>query len=637
MMDETIITTSSMALKEGTNTNIFNTQEWIGSMLSNPEGLMLSCSADNPQHMNSYGCFLTNNVVSNCEYPVRTIGCTYVNSMLENEQEEYAYSSQKGKNRANMETELEREKRKERTVLSHRFTGCGYTRAKAFSDGTGMYSIVANGSIEKVQRWLIADKEFVRFLVLDTTPSYVKREGVWTESFEISELEKDKCIEELLSRYFKPSDSKVYNSASIKDFRSRLYEKISTTQLEKIRMNVGWYKLGNKRIYQDGSEFPKVEHILGRLRHVHTNVNFDICVGSVLKDVCTELKKNDIGNRLSFLIGYGIVTWFADVCSLNWDKSLGVVLLGRESVCRKYADACLKMCTRTTGTDIIEMSEIEKRELMEYVDVLKDDAFVMNCYTSSKSTLKLLNAIMTGRSVSNHNVNVPIVMLQNIPDNGLVYDKFVTIDLNGFEISESFCSKVNELKAILLSLFEAAVYTDEDKMCNEILCYEDVATMVFSSIKHHFLTSSLPIDLVDNFFSQLELGMRIKRNFCGNEKDALVYLFKQRMEVLIAKEQVHLTGECANGRYCDPKSSIIVKGNYAYIPAKYLEEVILGLMNISKSDFYRIRDTLIERQLLYTYELEKNYTKRITISKGERIYAYELNKELFFDFGNSGL
>ena len=68
-----------------------------------------------------------------------------------------------------------------------------------------------------------------------------------------------------------------------------------------------------------------------------------------------------------------------------------------------------------------------------------------------------------------------------------------------------------------------------------------------------------------------------------------------------------------------------------------MEEVVLALLNISRSDFYRVREVLIGKELLNTYNAGKNYTKRITVSKGERIYAYELDKSLFTTFEKNGL
>lgn len=569
-----------------------------------------------------------------------SLGCKETDKEVEKqnelkEYEEYAYINQKGKNRANLETELDKEKRKECTVLTHGFSNYGFSRAKAFSDGTIEYNVIAHGRIEEVQRWSIAGKEYARLLISDTTPSYIKREAEWTNVFEVLELKKDSFAEELLSRYFKPSDSRAYNPASIKDFRSRIYEEICSTKLEEVQSSVGWYKFGGKRVYYDGGNFPKKEHILGCLRRSCSKASVD--VEEVLNSICKELEAYDIGNRLSFLIGYGMVTWFSDICSLKWNKHPGIMLLGREEVCRRYAEACLKMYTRIEGSDIVELAEVDKRTLTEYVDVLKDDAFVFNGNDLSKSGVKLAKAIVAGRSIANHKVNAPIVVLQNIPHNEMIYDDYVTIDLNGFKVSETFCLKMQELKSILISIFEADTYVDSVETKETIVSYEDAAKVVFRIIKQHLFSAGLSMTILDRFWAKLELGMMLKRYFCGDDRDSLVYMLKQRLEQVIFCGKVPISGEVEIGVSCDPKRSFIVRGGFVYIPAKYLEEVVLSLLDFHTSDFRRVRDALIVKGLLDTYDTEKNYIKRITVSKDERIYAYKLAKSLFTILERYGL
>lgn len=302
------------------------------------------------------------------------------------------------------------------------------------------------------------------------------------------------------------------------------------------------------------------------------------------------------------------------------------MLLGRGEVCRRYAEACLKMYTRIEGSDIVELAEVDKRTLTEYVDVLKDDAFVFNGNDLSKSGVKLAKAIVAGRSIANHKVNAPIVVLQNIPHNEMIYDDYVTIDLNGFKVSETFCLKMQELKSILISIFEADTYVDSVETKETIVSYEDAAKVVFRIIKQHLFSAGLSMTILDRFWAKLELGMMLKRYFCGDDRDSLVYMLKQRLERVIL---CGISGEVEIGVSCDPKRSFIVRGGFVYIPVKYLEEVVLSLLDFHTSDFRRVRDALIVKGLLDTYDTEKNYIKRITVSKDERIYAYKLAKSLF--------
>uniref|UniRef100_UPI00405698C4 hypothetical protein n=1 Tax=Acetatifactor sp. TaxID=1872090 RepID=UPI00405698C4 len=93
------------------------------------------------------------------------------------------------------------------------------------------------------------------------------------------------------------------------------------------------------------------------------------------------------------------------------------------------------MRARVNGSDIVELMDTDKRALTEYVDVLKDDAFVLNANDLSVSALKFAKAIISGRSIANHGFNAPIVVLQNVPNGEIAYGEYVTVDLNGFSSS----------------------------------------------------------------------------------------------------------------------------------------------------------------------------------------------------------
>jgi len=547
-------------------------------------------------------------------------------SMDNDIERESAYKFQKGKNKANLENELEREKNRERTILTHGFSDYGFARAKAFYDGTREYHIIANGRIEEVQRWLIDEKEYVRLLISDTTPAYIKREAEWTKVFEISELERDKFIDALLSRYFKPSDAKVYNQSALKDFRARIYEQIRNVPLEVLRAEAGWFKLGNKRIYYDGTNFPQKEHMLSQLRRSCSKAN--ISVEEILNGVCEELAVYDFGKRISFLIGYGMVTWFSDVCSVNWNKRPGIMLLGKEDVCKSYSDICLKMYARVSGSDIVELMDIDKRALTEYVDVLKDDAFVLNVNDISVGVLKFAKAIISGRSIANHGVNAPIVVLQNVPNSEISYGEYVTVDLNGFKVSEKLCFYMQELKAKLLSILEAEHVSDDDAYAFRTVSYEDAIKIVLSVIKKYLLDAGASMTILNKFFGNLEQGMMMYYQFCGNERDTLVHMLKQRFEQIIATGEVTVSGDVVKGVSRDPKYSMIVKDNAVFIPAKYLEIGIFPKIGIDRGEFRRVRDALIANGVLDIYGDKKGYTRKITIGDS-RVHTYKFDISLF--------
>lgn len=585
----------------------------------------------NTNHTNThfYGQnYMRSNEVSSNAYGIVT---TMSDSKEEPEYDFYAYIAQNGKNKSNNEYAVIREKQKEKTIVTHAFCERGFARVKCFSDGEWDWHIIACGRIEEVHHWVNNETEYARLLISDTTPSYIVREAEWTDVFEFSELEKEKFVEGLLSRYFKPVDSRVYELAALKDFRSRIEDAIRKAPPEVVRTEAGWFKFGNKRVYYDGSNFPQKEHILSRLRRSSSKVN--ISIEEVLSGICEELDIYDFGKRISFLIGYGMITWFSDVCFVNWNKRPGVMLLGKEDVCRRYADTCLKMYARENGSDIVELMDTDKRTLTEYVDVLKDDAFVLNGNDLSRGVLKFAKAIISGRSVANHGVNAPIVVLQNVPNSEIAYSEYVTVDLNGFKVSEKLCFYMQELKTMLLSIFEAELVADNEVCVYKTVSYEDAIKIVLPTIKKYLFAAGASMTVLDKFFGNLEQGMRMYYHFCGNERDTLVHMLKQRFEQIMATGEVPVTGDIVHGVPCDPKYSMIVKDDAVFIPAKYLEIGIFPRIGIGRGDFRRVRDALIANGLLDIYGDKKGYTRKITIGE-VRVHTYKFDKSLFSSLEN---
>lgn len=520
---------------------------------------------------------------------------------------------------------------KEQISQMHIFSEYGFVLVKRFNNYRWNWNIIAYGTIKQVQRWLIDEKEYIRLLISDTTPTYIKREDEWTKIFEISELEKEKFINELLSRYFKPVDVRVYRPEALKDFSSRIQEEIRKTPLEVVRTDTGWFKFGNKRMYYDGTNFPLKTHALSRLRRSSSQVN--ISIEEILSGICEELATHDLGNRISFLIGYGLITWFSDVCSINWNKRPGIMLLGKEDICRRYADTCLKMYVRESGSDIIELMDADKGMLAEYADVLKDDALILNANGLSASALKYAKTIIAGRSIDNHRVNTPIVVLQDVPNSEIVYGDYVTVDLNGFKVSERLCFYMQELKAKLLTIFEAESIADNIAYASRTVCYEEAIKNVLPTIKEHLLAAGASMIVLNKFFGNLEQGMMIYYQFCGNEQDTLVHMMKQRFEQIMATGEVTVTGDIVKGISRDPKYSMIVKDNAVFIPVKYLEVGIFPKIGIDRGEFRRIRDVLITNSLLDTYNDQKGYTRKITIGDS-RVHTYKFNISLFSSLKN---
>ena len=301
--------------------------------------------------------------------------------------------------------------------------------------------------------------------------------------------------------------------------------------------------------------------------------------------------------------------------------------MGKENVCRCYADACLKMYVRVNGSDIIELLDTDKRTLTEYVDVLKDDVFVLNANDLSAGNLKFAKAIIAGRSIANHSVNVPIVVLQNVPNSEIAYSDYVTVDLNGFKVSERLCFYMRELKARLLSILEVEPVADEACAYRKV-SYEEAIRIVLPRIKNCLLEAGAPMTVLDKFFGSLEQGMMMYYQFWGNEQDTLVHMLKQRFEQIITAGEITVTGDIVKGVSRDPKYSLIVKDNVVFVPSKYLEVGIFPKLGIDRGEFRRVRDALIANGLLDIYGDQKGYTRKITIGDS-RVHVYKFDISLF--------
>lgn len=587
-------------------------------------------------HPDSVPCTV---VSSNIGIADNTIGTEVTSSGVSvipavDEFDRFTYQSQIAKKRADIEADLVKDKIRENTVLSHSFSNYGYLREKTFVDGVRMSHVVANGNIVNVCRWLVGENEYASLLIEDTTPGIRDRKTEWTSVFNVNELNKDTYIEQLLSRYFKPSDSRAYSPISIKEFRSRISEAICSVEPEIIPIKTGWYISGDRRLYYDGSNYPIGKHILGRMRRVNAATSFRL--ENTIRGLCEELNSYDSWNRLAFLIGYGMITWLSAVFSLEWNKHPGVLIFGNEEACRRYADACLKMYRRADGSDIVSLSENNKKTLLEYADVLRDDAFVLNCHHIGWNS-SLVKTIISGRSIDNHGLEAPIVVLQSFPDQALNYDDYVTVNLNGYKISDDFCLYMQELKTALLAMVENNLRVSSETMNRSSVSYEKVASIVFPGIKQYLFSAGVTMSVLDTFFDKLEKGMVIKKKFSGDIGDTFVHLFKQGLEQAIESGKLSVTGDIRIRATGDPKRSIIVRNNSVYVPAKYLNEKILPSLNLSIGDFNKIRGALIERDLLDTYNTEKGYTKKITVSRDDRIHVYDMDKSVFITFEKFGL
>ena len=529
----------------------------------------------------------------------------------------FAYNTQRAKNRANLEAEIERDKMKERTAVTHGFTANGFSRAKMFSDGCQMYHSIASGCIVGAKRWKVEEAEFVSLAIQKMTGR--ERKKVWTPVFSISDLEKESFVEQLLSRYFNPVDSRAYSKVSIKDIRSRIFECVASVPIEQLPKKAGWSQVNGKLSYFDGEEYPLENRLLGQLRRVRCDTTIEL--QELLAELLEELDRYDPDNRLAFLIGFGLVTWLSRICSIQWDMRPSIIICGNEAVCRRYADACMKMYERSNGTDCVDATEVSKAEVGEYIELMRDDMMLFACHRlSGKATLA--KTIISGRCFGNKRLNIPLAVLSDLPDEKMEFDDFVPIDLFGYEISERFCFLMQCFKSAIMKCVQGSVQDLRSKNVT-FMSYEDATVAVWRFLKSAFIDAGVSSCVAEPFFIKLKKGLR-KCERCENSGDILTAILHQRFVTLNRKSRIVILGETEWGTVEKPARALLKRGDSIFIPSSYLEGGLLSLLGMELKDFKRFIKALLERGVLRTYENADTLVKKITVSSDRRINAYEL-------------
>lgn len=510
----------------------------------------------------------------------------------------YAYEIQKAKKQADLEAEMIKAIDKEKTVVSHCFTELGYFRGKRFADGNQIFNVIANSNIVEVKRWVSKGIEYTRLCV-----EHLKvrdKELIWTPIFKVKELEKDKFVELLLSRYFYLAESRAYNRISIKEIRSKIYEIINNTEVESLPVKIGWNQDGEKIYYYDGTDCQLDNDIRSTFRCAEYGSNIQL--ENVLFNINNELDDIDKDNKLAFLIGYGLITWFSTICSVKWNA-------------------------RFNGSDIWDIADVEKAVLKEYVETIKDDVMLLDFF-DLKNKISIVKTIISGHRIYNLDINVPIVIVQKKPDERLEFESAVFVDLNNLEFSGKFCFLMKQLKGALINKFQESIRNIKLEAF-QYMCYEEASDCVFEFLECAFREWGISHLVIKNFLKKINQGKKIKQNYSGNADELMIFYFRSRMKEWINKGKIRIIKDFNTEADSNLKQAILIKKDSVFIPSKYLEKHILTLLNVEKSFFNRIQDKLIEKKMMNTYEDSKTKLKRITIAPNERIYAYEFNKEFF--------
>lgn len=359
--------------------------------------------------------------------------------------------------------------------------------------------------------------------------------------------------------------------------------------------------------------------LLGQLRQVRSDTRIEL--HEVLTELLEELDRYDPDNRLAFLIGFGLVTWLSRICSIHWDMRPSIIICGNEDVCRRYADACMKMYERSNGTDCVDAAEVSKAEVSEYIDLVREDVMLFACHRLSGKAA-LAKAIVSGRCVENQELKVPLAVLSDLPDDNIVFNDFVPIDLFAYEISERFCSLMQQFKAVILKLAE-----DKGQECGNnnrnFMSYADAAVAVWGFLKTAFIDAGVSSCVAENFFIKLKKGLR-KCERCENSGEILSAILEQRLVTLSRKSRIVVLEESEWGTVENPERALLRRGKSTFIPSKYLDEGLLSLLGLELKDFKRIIKALLARGFLVTYQNRDTLVKKITVSSDKRINVYEV-------------
>lgn len=507
------------------------------------------------------------------------------------------------------------EKVRETTSRSDFLTERGFMHGTKFTDGTQSCYVIANARIIDAKKWKREGNEFFRLRIQNLQNNLSQ----WTPIIEMSELEEEKYVENFMSRYFSPVESRAYSKNAIKALRSGIYDVLNHCPEENIEERAGW-KASEHYVYVDGEVYPLQNAPLAILRKPRCESEYNI--NYVLKEICDELVKTDFQDRICCLIDVGMTSWLSALCIKSNIKQLGLLLTGEAAVCRDYAESCLKVYSRELGSDILDLVDLREEWLAEYVKILRDDVIVLDCFETAKK-MKLLKLIVAGGTIMNCKMEVPLAILQRFPDEEITYTDFISIDLLGFKRSNRLNDSLKKLKSILLQTIEMKKRVEFPTSEKDIFEYADTVKIVLNFLKQLLLEAGAECYLVEQFIEKLELGTPYF-NACQqlDSRNILLHIFKQRFQKLIDQGDIWLISD---DQLVSKEDCAWIKSGSLFIPSKYFNYHVLPLMGLQQKEFKRIREILIAKGFMRIYNSEAEFTKKISLSSGQRVHVYDFD------------
>ena len=532
---------------------------------------------------------------------------------------ESAYDMAMGRAYANQQDRLWKEKAAEASVVSHALTEYGYVRGKQFSDGSCKASVLTNRRIVGGTRWEIDGQILFKLQLQD----YVGGTVIETPVLKFSVLEDDKACTLFLTKYFFPTDSRVYKKAAIQDFRSRLFEAVMKFTCEMNYTTVGWHQEPTLR-FVDGAICPDTEKVMSQLR----KDNYDEIINAteLVNTICSELHKADFENRLAFLLGFGLTACLGSVLGVSMNSLPGVILTGAEKECRECAEGLLKLFKRKSGSDVLNLYGESETTVAEYAKSLRDDCIVINAFEASRKK-HLLKNLAGGRTTENYSLKAPLVLLQDFPDTGMNYCDFIVVDVQGLRCSGMLQEATRLLKVVLIHTIEQQGINLVQNVNSEQFadCYTNVARAVEGILS----TTSMDTTIIERLKAILLRGLDMAQRQLKAKRDVVVETFVQRFRKIVAQ-----------GDICILKFPQILSNikNYHFIwekeekyliPAGYIKHGLYSLIQIEAAEFKYIRNWLQSRGSMYYSEESEEATRRLKLPNGERVRIYEVEQSVF--------
>ena len=536
----------------------------------------------------------------------------------------YEFEKEVGRAYAKQVEQLLRDKQKEKTRISHAIMGDCFLRGKEFSDGSFWYTPLSSCGVIGGKKWIFEDNTWFSLRLWQAD----RGTEVVTPIENVQSLEDDRWLEVFLSKHFHVTNTKAYDKAAIKDFRSRLFEIIADLEEEKAYETLGWQN-DKAPVFADGKCYllkdTEAVMLIAPLRKDNINVN------NVLHSICQGLKSSDFEGRLTFLLSFGLASWFGSLFGAKNENLPRVLLTGDEDTCKIAADAFLKVFRRLGRCDILELRCL-KEVSADYVAAICDDTLVVNGFDSTKNQ-EVLKSVVLSRVLGIEALKTPLVVLQSFPQKDFDRVDFYAVDLKEVTLDQQLLRAIHELKSILLGTIESKKILPHMTVDS----FEEVVRQLPEYVGNVLEKAGGRKDLVETFRGIMNQGGQVLFQQLEQRRSATAEIFCQRFRRLSAVGTIRKAQFLSEGVDSENCDLVWVRGNTLLIPANYLHKVLLPELGLSEADFKRVRDWLLVNRYLNANLESDEYTKKISLADGKRIRVYVVDGSLFESEGGASL